>query len=149
MDTDAIEDTMLDDISASSPPQDDTDSQQPIDTDNDIDGEGTIADRILRRWRQTAEVVATDLLDEPTSPFVLYLCSGVQRHGDLAAYLTKGGMLTIHVDYERGGIGHDLVRDDVADRVAELAANTLCVTVAASPPCSTWSAARFKPGAPQ
>eukprot|EP00965_Chrysotila_dentata_P054227 1799402-Pleurochrysis_carterae.AAC.1 len=99
MDTDAIEDTMLDDISAPSPPQDDTDSQQPIDTNNDIDGEGAIADRILCCRRQTAAVVATDLLDEPTSPYVLYLCSGVQRDGDLAAYLTKGGN---HADYTRG-----------------------------------------------
>eukprot|EP00965_Chrysotila_dentata_P049004 1625557-Pleurochrysis_carterae.AAC.2 len=55
----------------------------------------------------------------------------------------------VHVDYVRGGIGHDMVRYDVADRVATLAADTLCVTVVASPPCSTWSAARFEPGSPQ
>eukprot|EP00965_Chrysotila_dentata_P171518 5660466-Pleurochrysis_carterae.AAC.1 len=128
---------MLDEINAPSPPQDNTDSQQARDAGDDTDGEGTITDRILRRRRQTAAVVATDLFDTPASPFVLYLCSGVQRDGDLAAYLDKGGMRTIHVDYKRGGIGHDLARDDVADRVAELAANTLCVAVIASPPCST------------
>eukprot|EP00965_Chrysotila_dentata_P219109 6190938-Pleurochrysis_carterae.AAC.1 len=78
MDTNTIEDTMLDDISAPSPPQDDADPQQPIDTNNNIEDAGSIADRILRRRRQTAAVVATDLLGEPvTSPFVLYLCSGV------------------------------------------------------------------------
>eukprot|EP00965_Chrysotila_dentata_P069947 2310178-Pleurochrysis_carterae.AAC.1 len=42
-------------------------------------------------------------------------------------------------------MGHDLARRNVADRVVELASNDLCVTVFASPPCSTWSAARFKP----
>eukprot|EP00965_Chrysotila_dentata_P120950 3999895-Pleurochrysis_carterae.AAC.1 len=103
---------MLDDVSAPSPPQDDTDPQQTTSTNKDTDGEGTIAERILRRRRQTAAVVATDLLDKPTLPFVLYLCSGVQRDGDLAACLNKGGKRTIHVDYERGGIGHDLARDD-------------------------------------
>eukprot|EP00965_Chrysotila_dentata_P205070 6182724-Pleurochrysis_carterae.AAC.2 len=40
----------------------------------------------------------------------------------------------IHVDYERVGIGHDLAREDVASRVAELASDTLCIVVAASPP---------------
>eukprot|EP00965_Chrysotila_dentata_P130776 4323800-Pleurochrysis_carterae.AAC.1 len=134
---DLDENTMLNDLSAPSPPQDHADSQGPQDGSVDADGEGTIADRILRRRRQTAAVVATDLLSEPTSPFVLYLCSGVQRDGDLAAHLTNGGMAVVHVDYERGGIGHDLSRDDVADRVAALAANTLCVAVVASPPCST------------
>eukprot|EP00965_Chrysotila_dentata_P177570 5865927-Pleurochrysis_carterae.AAC.1 len=46
-------------------------------------------------------------------------------------------------------MGHDLARSDVADRVVELASNNLCVAVFASPPCSTWSAARFEPGDPQ
>eukprot|EP00965_Chrysotila_dentata_P132893 4394117-Pleurochrysis_carterae.AAC.1 len=68
MDTNEFEDTMLDDASAPSPPHDDTDHQQR-DPNNDNDSEGTIADRILRRRRQTAAVVATDLLDEPASPF--------------------------------------------------------------------------------
>eukprot|EP00965_Chrysotila_dentata_P070467 2328488-Pleurochrysis_carterae.AAC.1 len=87
---------MLDDVSAPSPPHDDTNPQQTTSTNEDNDGEGTIADRILRRRWQTAAVVATDLLDKPTAPFVLYLCSGVQRDGDLAAHLNKGGMRTIH-----------------------------------------------------
>eukprot|EP00965_Chrysotila_dentata_P165761 5472644-Pleurochrysis_carterae.AAC.1 len=67
MDTKKIEDTTIDDISAPSPPQDDADPQQPIDTNNDTEDEGTVADRILRRRRQTAAVVATDLLGEPAS----------------------------------------------------------------------------------
>eukprot|EP00965_Chrysotila_dentata_P142125 4698494-Pleurochrysis_carterae.AAC.1 len=82
-------------------------------------------------------------------PFAIYLCSGIQRDGDMAAYLVAGGMHAINVDYERGGIGHHLARDDVADRVAAFAASPLCVAVVTSPPCSTWSAARFEPGAPQ
>eukprot|EP00965_Chrysotila_dentata_P168669 5570508-Pleurochrysis_carterae.AAC.1 len=61
----------------------------------------------------------------------------MQREGDLAAHLVAGGMHVINVDYERGGIGHDLARDDMADRVAALAANPMCVAVMASPPCST------------
>eukprot|EP00965_Chrysotila_dentata_P150890 4985989-Pleurochrysis_carterae.AAC.2 len=62
-DIDAIENTMLDDISAPAPPQDDTDPQEPTATNNNTDGEGTIADRIIRHRRQTAAVVATDLLE--------------------------------------------------------------------------------------
>eukprot|EP00965_Chrysotila_dentata_P106598 3520988-Pleurochrysis_carterae.AAC.1 len=67
----------------------------------------------------------------------------------MAAYLVAGGLHVVHVDYERGGIGHDLAHDDVADRVVALAASPLCIAVVTSPPCSTWSAARFEPGAPQ
>eukprot|EP00965_Chrysotila_dentata_P178341 5889964-Pleurochrysis_carterae.AAC.1 len=70
----------------------------------------------MRRRRNTAAVVAPDLLREPTSHFAIYLCSGAQRDGDMAAYLVAGGLQVIHVDYEKGGIGHDLARDDVADR---------------------------------
>eukprot|EP00965_Chrysotila_dentata_P049402 1637711-Pleurochrysis_carterae.AAC.1 len=61
----------------------------------------------------------------------------MQREGDMAAHLVAGGMHDINVDYERIGIGHDLARDDVTDRVAALAANPMCVAVMASPPCST------------
>eukprot|EP00965_Chrysotila_dentata_P108938 3599218-Pleurochrysis_carterae.AAC.1 len=88
-------------------------------------------------------------MTEPTTPFVIYLCSGVQRDGDLAAHLAAAGVKVIQVDYERGGIGHDMARDEVAERVIALATSNLCIAVVASPPCSTWSAARFKPGAPQ
>eukprot|EP00965_Chrysotila_dentata_P169105 5583951-Pleurochrysis_carterae.AAC.1 len=80
---------------------------------------------------------------------MLDLCSGIQRDGDMAAYLTAGGLRVIHVDYEGRGIRHDLASDDVADRVAALAASPLCIAVVASPTCSTWPAARFEPGAPQ
>eukprot|EP00965_Chrysotila_dentata_P049154 1630139-Pleurochrysis_carterae.AAC.1 len=38
---------------------------EQIDTNN----EGTIAERLLRRHRQTAAVVAPDLLIAPTQPF--------------------------------------------------------------------------------
>eukprot|EP00965_Chrysotila_dentata_P096351 3184218-Pleurochrysis_carterae.AAC.1 len=67
----------------------------------------------------------------------------------MAAHLEAGGLKVVHVDYERGEIGHDLAREDVATQVSSLAASNLCIAVIASPPCSTWSAARFEPGAPQ
>eukprot|EP00965_Chrysotila_dentata_P084119 2777059-Pleurochrysis_carterae.AAC.1 len=51
---DANENTMLDDISAPSPPQDETDPRDTPDAVVNNYGEGTIADRILRRRRQTA-----------------------------------------------------------------------------------------------
>eukprot|EP00965_Chrysotila_dentata_P158830 5246726-Pleurochrysis_carterae.AAC.1 len=41
------------------------DTTEQIDTNN----EGTIAERLLRRRRQTAAVVASDLLITPTQPF--------------------------------------------------------------------------------
>eukprot|EP00965_Chrysotila_dentata_P250271 6209358-Pleurochrysis_carterae.AAC.2 len=67
----------------------------------------------------------------------------------MAAYLVAGKLHVLYVNYERGGIRHALARDDVADSVAALAASPLCVAVVVSPPCSTWSAARFESGAPQ
>eukprot|EP00965_Chrysotila_dentata_P001993 65326-Pleurochrysis_carterae.AAC.1 len=67
MDDDENENAMLDEINAPSPPQNDVDPQQAEDTSHAADDEGTIADRILRRRRQTAAVVATDLLDKPSS----------------------------------------------------------------------------------
>eukprot|EP00965_Chrysotila_dentata_P056056 1858104-Pleurochrysis_carterae.AAC.1 len=64
--------------------------------------EGTIAERIMRRRRNTAAVLAPDLLQEPSEPFAVYLCSGIQREGDMTAHLVAGGMHVINVDYERG-----------------------------------------------
>eukprot|EP00965_Chrysotila_dentata_P134661 4454632-Pleurochrysis_carterae.AAC.1 len=61
---------------------------EQVDTNN----EGTIAERLLRRRRQTAAVLASGLLVTPTQPFVIYLCSGEKRDGDLAEYLTAGGL---------------------------------------------------------
>eukprot|EP00965_Chrysotila_dentata_P152425 5037875-Pleurochrysis_carterae.AAC.1 len=98
------------------------------------DDEGTIAERIARRRRATAAVVAPDLLANPDVPYVIYLCSGAECEDNLAAHLQKGGLHTIQIDYERGGMGHDLARSDVADRAVELASNNLCVAVFASPP---------------
>eukprot|EP00965_Chrysotila_dentata_P029282 973411-Pleurochrysis_carterae.AAC.1 len=46
-------------------------------------------------------------------------------------------------------MAHDLAQDAAAERVVALAAMTDCLAVLASPPCSTWSAARFEPGTPQ
>eukprot|EP00965_Chrysotila_dentata_P203485 6181747-Pleurochrysis_carterae.AAC.1 len=71
------------------------------------------------------------------------------QDNDLAAHLHDNNPSAIQIDYERGGIGHDLAHEDVAERAIELASNTLCIAVVASPPCSTRSAARFEPGAPQ
>eukprot|EP00965_Chrysotila_dentata_P122349 4044278-Pleurochrysis_carterae.AAC.1 len=83
--------------------------------------EGTIATRILRRRRAPAAVVAQDLLADPVVPFVLYLCSGSQRDNDLAAHLHDNNLSAIQIDYcECGGIGHDLAREDVAERAIEL-----------------------------
>eukprot|EP00965_Chrysotila_dentata_P161915 5347450-Pleurochrysis_carterae.AAC.1 len=59
-----------------------------------------------------AAVVASDLLADSVVPFILYLCSGIERAGDLATHLRDSGLQIIHVDYERGGIGHDLARED-------------------------------------
>eukprot|EP00965_Chrysotila_dentata_P044091 1465450-Pleurochrysis_carterae.AAC.1 len=94
---------------APSPPDGMNEETTPAQAKED---EGTIAERIMRRRRNTAAVVAPDLLQKPTTPFTIHLCSGIQRVGDMAAYLTAGGLRVIHVDYERGGIGHDLARDD-------------------------------------
>eukprot|EP00965_Chrysotila_dentata_P011293 368170-Pleurochrysis_carterae.AAC.1 len=63
-----------------------------------------------------AAFVASDLLADPVLPFIICLCSGEERAGDLAEHLRDTGLQSIHVDYVRGGIGHDLAREDVASR---------------------------------
>eukprot|EP00965_Chrysotila_dentata_P045857 1524081-Pleurochrysis_carterae.AAC.1 len=143
-------DTNDDACIAPSPPQyEDATEQETVHGDHDSNDEATIAERLMRRRRQTAAVVAFNLLDTPTKLFVIYLCSGAQRDDDMAEFLIASDLQVVQVGYVRGGIGHDMARDEVADRVATLAADKLCVAVVASPPCSTWSAARFEPGAPQ
>eukprot|EP00965_Chrysotila_dentata_P258456 6213223-Pleurochrysis_carterae.AAC.1 len=113
--------------------------QEGNENDMPADDVGTIAHRLSRRRRMPAAVMASDLLAEPRS----------RKGRRPAEHLRDTGLQTIHVDYERGGIGHDLAREDVASRVAELAFDALCIAVVVSPPCSTWSAARFEPGDPQ
>eukprot|EP00965_Chrysotila_dentata_P157323 5197638-Pleurochrysis_carterae.AAC.1 len=51
------------------------------------DDEGTLAQRLSRRRRMPATVVASDLLAEPVLTFIIYLCSGAERAGDLAGHL--------------------------------------------------------------
>eukprot|EP00965_Chrysotila_dentata_P135531 4480521-Pleurochrysis_carterae.AAC.1 len=78
---------------APSPPDGANKETTPAQAEED---EGTIAERIMRRRRNTAAVVAPDLLQEPKTHFTIYLCSGIQRDGDMAAYLTAGGLRVIH-----------------------------------------------------
>eukprot|EP00965_Chrysotila_dentata_P006207 202793-Pleurochrysis_carterae.AAC.1 len=102
-----------DDDTTPSPLQFENATEQEITHDQiDTNDEGTIAERLLRCRRQTAAVVASDPLITPTQPFVIYLCSGAQHDGDLAEFLIAGGLQVVHVDYARGGIGHDMARDD-------------------------------------
>eukprot|EP00965_Chrysotila_dentata_P079497 2621769-Pleurochrysis_carterae.AAC.3 len=135
---------------------DEEDTHMRTSTTNTDADEGTVADRLLRCKKARAAVVAPDLCQCPTAPFVTYLCSGAARNGDLAAHLTAGGLMVVHVDYERGRIGHDPARDDVAIQVSSLAASSLCVAVVdfASQSWTLLQHARpgpprFKPGTPQ
>eukprot|EP00965_Chrysotila_dentata_P072040 2379743-Pleurochrysis_carterae.AAC.4 len=93
-----------DDASATlSPPQfEEATEEETMHEQLDTNDEGTIAERLLRRRRQTAPVVASDLLITPTKPFVINLCSGAQRDGDLAEFLVAGGLQVVHVDFARG-----------------------------------------------
>ena len=91
---------------------------------------------------------AASLAPPPSGPFVLYLCSGPRRGGDLAAQLALQGIGCVCVDTCIGGAAHDMTSDTVTRVLQGLAADARCVGVMASFPCSTWSAARYEPGGP-
>eukprot|EP00965_Chrysotila_dentata_P171272 5652099-Pleurochrysis_carterae.AAC.1 len=77
MDDNIIEDNADEiDATAPSPPDGMNEETTPAQAK---ENEGTIAERIMHRRRNTAAVVAPDLLQEPTTPFTIYLCSGIQR----------------------------------------------------------------------
>eukprot|EP00965_Chrysotila_dentata_P094121 3111163-Pleurochrysis_carterae.AAC.1 len=70
MDDNDIEDNADNiDTMAPSPPEETIEETAPAQADED---EGTIAEQIMRRRRNTAAVVAPDLLEEPATPFAIY-----------------------------------------------------------------------------
>ena len=86
---------------------------------------------------------------EPSTPFLIYLCSGERRDGDLGEQLRAKAppMEVVMIDRRIGGVAHDLARTD-PDSLVRLASSKHCVGVLASCPCSTWSALRFADGGP-
>jgi hypothetical protein len=84
--------------------------------------------------------------------FILYLCSGVPREGDLQHWvkeLSVAQVYVINVDTEIGGHSHDLRATVVTDRLVALAGSEQCLGVLATLPCGPWSAARFNGAGPQ
>eukprot|EP00965_Chrysotila_dentata_P040457 1342473-Pleurochrysis_carterae.AAC.1 len=75
-----------------------------------------------------------------------YTCTAAQH---VTTRLVAGGLHVVHIYYERGEIGHDLARDDLAERAIALAANPPRRSHAFTAACSTWLAARFEQGTPQ
>ena len=85
----------------------------------------------------------------PSSPFVIFLCSGPRRDGDFAYWVEKTSRLKVlNVDILLNGRHHDLTKDDVKLRLIEAASHNDCKGVMISTPCSTWSAARYNEGGP-
>ena len=81
--------------------------------------------------------------------FVLFLCSGPRRAGDLGEC-----MPAVHVVFIDILFGIDLRDEDVVNALIAAAKSTRCVAAMLSPECSKWSAAHFlptikgKPGCP-
>ena len=90
------------------------------------------------------------LNDQAQGRFLLYLCSGPQREGDVAHWmrtLSASEIYVLDVDTMRGGYEHDIADATVAARLKALAERPECMGVLATIPCSTWSPARFvQPG---
>ena len=84
--------------------------------------------------------------EAPVGPYVIYLCSGPRRDGDLQTAQRIG---CLSVDPIIDARSFDLLNDSVVSRLIELATSANCVGIMASFPCSTWSAARFEPGGPR
>jgi hypothetical protein len=92
------------------------------------------------------------LNEQAKGSYVLYLCSGVPREGDLQHWigeLSAAESYVINVDTERGGHSHDLRSAVVTDRLVELASSPNCLGVLATLTCGPWSAARFNGAGPQ
>ena len=108
------------------------------------------ARRRLASRRLRAETCATDATDGPPTgdvPFIIYLCCGHRRAGDVADQL-KGTIQVVCVDVHCDA-NMDLTRVETVDWLTELAQMDFCLGVIATPPCSTFSAARFKQPGPR
>ena len=91
---------------------------------------------------------------DPSKPFVIDLCSGPARDGDVAGWLTElardssrpdlMGLAVIRIDIAVGGYEHDILRLDVLGGLVELAASANCKGVVTAGPCSYWSVALFR-----
>ena len=77
-------------------------------------------------------------------PYILYICSGERREGDFTQEIENiSDLHVINVDIKIGGRHHDVTKEDVAQRLVDIAGSQQCKGILASVPCSTWSAARF------
>ena len=84
-------------------------------------------------------------LPPPGSPFVIYLCCGRRRNGDLFEKLERMGLFVVLID-PRIHPSHDISRMAVCAQLTALARDDLCIGVVATVPCSTFAAARFNSG---
>ena len=138
---------------------DDSDDGEPNDERAGDDAVGTepealrgapdrpISQRLSRsnRGPRGANVACSADLATPAEPFVLYLFSGEAREGDLEKQLGDlANLTTVCVDVCRGGYDHHVLQPHVDRRIQELASDSMCVFVMATPPCNTFSALRFK-----
>ena len=99
-------------------------------------------------WRG---VDASSRVLAPTGPkYVLYLFCGHSRPGDLPSQpvLRASGVVVVPFDIVHGSHA-DLLDGSVQKKLLDLMASGAFVGMLASPPCETWSVARFRqPGPP-
>ena len=89
---------------------------------------------------------------QPDQEYVLYLCGGHSREGDVESHIhdiTNGRVMTVVIDPARGGYQHCIELEPVLAGIQLLIQNELCVAMIHTRPCSPWSGLRcLRPGPP-
>ena len=88
----------------------------------------------------------------PNQPFIIILGSGPKRDGDGESWtseLSRGGVVAVCIDHERGGYEQDWRVDQVNAGLVALTASPLVLTVVFAFGCESWSPLRcLQPGPP-
>lgn len=91
----------------------------------------------------------TDTQENREQQAVLHLFSGpFSRKDGLQAHLQQHNITCINIDKQYGGDEHDLLSEQVYERLQHMIKQGKIRALVAAPPCSTYSVARFLPGGP-
>ena len=91
-----------------------------------------------------AAVTLSDLGVPAEGRYILSICSGKRRAGDLGEQL-RGDVTVVHIDLLVGGCKHNIVFASVAHALAEAAGDDRCAGAFMALDCSTWSCAHLLP----
>ena len=100
----------------------------------------------LKNLQLRALVTPSELGVPSDGEFLLFICSGKRRDGDLGKQL-EGKMKVVHVDVLIGGSNHKLGRDDVLEALLAAINCGRCRGLLESLDCRSWTSSHFLPRA--